>query len=79
MSIPHLSNIKIEERRGGLALICGCGGCVYPIGYLQTDGRSRSVNKHGKDVHPSFMSAEDHRKIADFLDELAAENREEAA
>lgn len=72
MSIPHLSNIKIEQRKHGLALICGCGICQHPIGYLQGDGKSRFTMKHGGDPHPSFMTADDHRKIAELLDEIEA-------
>lgn len=78
--IPKLSHAKIQKRSAGYVLICGDPSeCERPIGKLQDNGVHRDTSPHGKDIHVSVFTAEDHELIAKFLRELRQESCQKAA
>jgi hypothetical protein len=66
--VLELSHTRVVQRSKGPSLLCAC--CQYPIALLLDIGKSRSTASHGKEIHATPLTAEDHRKIADLLDEM---------
>lgn len=76
MNHPELHHVKLESRGKGIALICEC--CSYPFAHIRLD-RLFISSKHGIEHHLNWLTADDLRKLADFLEEKGAKMREEKA
>jgi hypothetical protein len=69
------TNMRFEERRGGLALVCSC--CPDAYGYVER-GRFVIQSRHQHRTHSNALTPDELRKLAQIIETCSTINEQRA-